>query len=267
MEVNCMKPLSRKPYVLFLQDDNGDLFHVRLDPSLISSQNAIIVLDEINDTCWVWIGRDVNMPTRMHALRMSKSVQKSGYAVGATTIGMSLSHLIEMMEKDDSDPDVATNIASFRNTIGKKWNFDDSVLAFDAAKASTYEAKPPTIVDHAAPATKSTSKPPKVERPIEIIAKTVQDEPMPAAVSTEPGLAAEKKAAFLLYSAIKNTDIVYTERFERDGNNGLKIEAPGILVIEALMKGNDLLITPPEFGDSEQAHEIKKTYESWLRKI
>jgi hypothetical protein len=244
-----------------LQDDSGELNHVKLDPSLINSDNAIIVLDEYNDTCWVWIGRSVNMPTRMHALRMSKSVQKSGYSLGVTTIGRASTRLVEMLEKDEGDPEVATNIMSFRDTMGKKWSFDDGFLAFDPAEASAYDAKPPEIVD-------TRPSEPSTPEPIEIVAETVGDpDPKPVPTLTEPSMTAEKKAAFLLYSAVRHADLVYTERFERDGNKGLKIEAPGIMVIQALLKGNELEIDPPDFGDGEQAAEIKRAYETWLKRI
>ncbi|MHA1814303.1 MAG: hypothetical protein ACTSYX_12815, partial [Candidatus Thorarchaeota archaeon] len=83
-----MKTLSRKPFLLMLRDDSGELTEVKLDRALVTSDNALIVLDEYNDTCWVWIGKNVNMPTRMHTLRMARSIQKSGHKVGVTTIGM-----------------------------------------------------------------------------------------------------------------------------------------------------------------------------------
>ncbi|MFW9918950.1 MAG: hypothetical protein ACFFED_05075 [Candidatus Thorarchaeota archaeon] len=263
-----MKPLSRKPFVLMLQDDAGELSHLRLDPGMVNSDTAIIVLDEYSDTCWVWIGRDVNMPTRMHALRMSKSVQKSGYTVGATTIGMSIAKLVEMMEKDDSDPDVASNITSFKEMIRRKWSFDDGVLAFDASQAKAFEAKPPDIVD-----SMSSSSPvhvqPKRHEAVEIVAETVDHEPKPVLTVTTPGITAEKKAAFLLYSAVKNADVVYVERFERNGIKGLKLEVPGSppLVLEALLDGNDISISPDTFGDHDRSAEIKKTYEAWVKRL
>ncbi len=247
-----------------LKDDSGELSHIKLDPSHINSDEAIIVLDEYNDTCWVWIGRNVNMPTRMHALRLSKSVQKAGYTLNVTTIGMSTTHIIEMMEKDDSDPEVASNIVRFRDTMNKKWNFDDGVLAYDPSEAAAYAAKPPEIVD-SRPTAPSAPEP---EKPVELVAETVHEpEPKTITTMTETSMTAEKKAAFLLYSAISHSDLVYTERFEQDGTKGLKIEAPGVLVIQALMKGNDLEIDPPEFGDGEQAAEIKKSYETWLKRL
>ena len=83
-----------------LRDDSGELTEVKLDPALVTSDNALIVLDEYNDTCWVWIGKNVNMPTRMHTLRMARSIQKSGHKVGVTTIGMATSRLVEMMEHE-----------------------------------------------------------------------------------------------------------------------------------------------------------------------
>jgi len=242
-----------------LQDDSGELDHVKLDMSLVNSDNAIIVLDEYNDTCWVWIGRSVNMPTRMHALRMSKSVQKSGYSHGTTTIGRSLNHLVEMMEKNEGDADVATNIARFRDIVSRKWSFDDGVLAYDSKEAAAYASRPLEIVDSRPGPTITTES----SGPVEVIAKTVHEGPK----SAPPGMLAEKKAAFLLYSAVKHADLVYTERFERDGNKGLKIEAPGIMVVEAIMKGNDLEISPANFGDTTEAADIKKAFETWLKRI
>ena len=98
-----MKTLSRKQFMVMLKDDSGEVNAVKLDSNLVNSDNAIIVLDEYNDTCWVWVGRNVSMPTRMHALRIARGLQKSGFQVGTTTIGMASKRFVEMMEKDDSD--------------------------------------------------------------------------------------------------------------------------------------------------------------------
>ena len=96
-----MKQLSRKAFMLMLRDDSGDVSPIQLDVGQVNSDNAIIVLDEYNDTCWVWIGRNVSMPTRMHALRMGRGIQKSGFKIGVTTIGLATSKIVEMMEKDE----------------------------------------------------------------------------------------------------------------------------------------------------------------------
>lgn len=258
-----------------LQDDAGELSHLKLDPGMVHSDSAVIVLDEYSDTCWVWIGRDVNMPTRMHALRMSKSVQKSGYTVGATTIGMSISNLIEMMEKDDSDPNVSANIASFKEMISRKWSFDDGVLAYDPAQAKSFEAKPPEIHDsmHASVTSPTVPVRPKVREQIEVIAETVESEPVakqkPVLTIATPGITAEKKAAFLLYSIVKNAEVVYVERIERNGVKGMKLEVPGSppLVLEVLLEGNDISISPDDFGKHDQSAEIRKTYEAWVKRV
>ena len=212
------------------------------------------------------------MPTRMHALRMSKSVQKSGYPVGETTIGMATENLVEIMERDANVPEVSEKIAQFKQVIGGNWKFEDQFLAYTPDKAKEFEAHSPQIIEKgteqeeepAAPA----SSPPPAPPPREVVAETV-DEPSPPPKPVEQEIPAsitsiaEQKAALLLYSAVKNTELVYAERFERDGNMGLKIEAPGVLVIEATLDGDDLFINPVDFGQSEGAKQIKRTYESW----
>jgi hypothetical protein len=72
----------------------------------------------------------------------------------------------------------------------------------------------------------------------------------------------EQKLAFLLLSTVKHADIVYTEKFTRDGKPGIKIEAPGVVVFEALIDGSTIRVTPPDFGGSEAAARIKAEYES-----
>jgi hypothetical protein len=123
--------------MLMLQDDAGELSPVKLNPHLVTSDNALIVLDELNDVCWLWIGRNVSMPTRMHALRMSKSLQRSGYKIGITTIGMASSRIAEMNEKNDSDRNVAEDIAAFKAALQGKFGFEDKYLAFPGKTKET----------------------------------------------------------------------------------------------------------------------------------
>jgi hypothetical protein len=227
---------------------------------LITSENAVMVLDEYNDTTWVFIGRSVNMPTRMHALRMGKSLQKSGYKIGDTTIGMASDKLIEMLEKDDDDPEVAGNINSFRDVLNKRWSFEDNFLAY-ATGSAPVSAPAPT------PEPVSAPPPEPVAEPTPVAPTPTAVEPEPVIVATTVGGAAEKKTAYLLLSAVRNANLIYAERFERDGKSGIKLEAPGVMVIEAIQDGDDLQIEPSDFGTSDEASRIKADYETWLGKI
>ncbi len=253
-----------------LQDDSGEISPVKLDTGLISSENAIIVLDEYNDICWTWIGREVNMPTRMHALRMSKSVQKSGYHIGTTTIGMATSKLVEMMEKNDSNSEVASDIAAFKEAMKIRWKFDDEVLAYDPTRTKGYEASAPSIRD-TAPKLPTTEP-----EPTHLVATTIEEPVATPFVSIKPAVPArrpsggaqyEKKAAFLLYSVVKHADLVYTEKIQRDGKSGMKIEAPAVVMLEVLNDSDNIVISPSNFGDSEAAAKIRAEYESWLDRI
>lgn len=277
-----MKQLSRKAFMLMLKDDSGEISPIPLDVGHINSDNAIIVLDEYNDTCWVWIGRSVNMPTRMHAIRVARGMNKSGFKIGVTTIGLATSKFIEMMEKDDTDPDIAASIASFRSILDANWSFDDKVLAFKKevgagtsqepiAGAPTKKTIPDEVVE---PEPKKTiSAEPIAGAPTK---KTIPD-PKPASEPTPPPTpvlqpetlltTAGKKAAFLMLAISNNSDIFYTEKFVRGGNTGLKIEVPGVMVIEALMKGSQLSISPGDFGGSDEALKIKSDFTEMVKKV
>ena len=291
-----MKTLSRKPFMVMLKDDSGEITAIKLDPAMISSDNAIIVLDEYNDTCWAWVGRHVSMPTRMHTLRIARGLQKSGYQVGITTIGMASARFVEMMEKDDSDQDVANNIAEFRSSLEGRWSFDDGVLAYKGEAKTTepiagapkpkpkYDepeeipAKPEPKYDE--PIAGAPKPKPKYDEPIagapkpkptpppEVVAETVKEEHTSPTPPPAPSASlAEKKMAYLMLSITRNSDLVYTEKFQRGGKSGLKIESPGVVVIEAVFDGNDLTITPGDFGGSDIGKKIKSEYEGLASKL
>ncbi|MBY8997211.1 MAG: hypothetical protein KGD60_05725 [Candidatus Thorarchaeota archaeon] len=318
-----MKTLSRKPFMLMLKDDSGEVNAVKLDSSLVNSDNALIVLDEYNDTCWAWVGRNVNMPTRMHALRIARGLQKSGYKVGITTICMAATRFVEMMEKDDADQDIANNIAEFRGVVEGRWSFDDGVLAFKGeAKVTQSIAGAPTkkTLPGPEPMVKAPKPKPKYGEPIAgtpkprpvydepiagapepkpvydepiagapkpkpvydepiagaskpkpaptLVAETMKEEPVAGSPPPTPSASlAEKKMAYLMLSITRNSDLVYTERFERSGMTGLKIESPGVMVIEAVQDGNDLTISPGDFGGSDIALKIKSEYEGLARRL
>ncbi len=258
-----MKQLSRKPFVLMLKDDSGEVQPIPMDPNHVSAENALIVLDEYSDTCWVWIGRNVNMPTRMHAIRIARGIQKSGYQIGVTTIGLATENFVEMMQKDETDSQVAENIDAFKGALDGKWSFDDKVLAY----RKEHEAK----AIAGAPAPKQVPKPTPTSEPT-LVAKTVHEPPKPPA-TPEPVMKTtaitdgERKAANLLLATVKNSDLAYIERVEREGIAGFKIEVPGVMVIEAHPKGNYLEISPGGFGDSETAKKIKADYEALVKKL
>jgi hypothetical protein len=266
--------------MLMLQDDAGELTPVKLNPHLVTSDNALIVLDELNDVCWLWIGRNVNMPTRMHALRMSKSLQRSGYKIGITTIGMATSRIAEMNEKNDSDRKVTEDIAAFRVALQGKFGFEDKYLAFpgkakersepipgspEAARVQVPrpEPKPAVELRPAAAEPEPVSIPEPAPEPVAIPEAVPIAKPAPKL----PGSLADRKTAFLLLATMKNADLVYTERFERNGKLGIKIEAPGTMVIEVITDGNDIIVSPANFGDTDDAARIKSEYESWVEKL
>ncbi len=251
--------------MLMLKDDSGEISPIPLDVGHVTSENAIIVLDEYNDTCWVWIGRHVNMPTRMHAIRIARGIQKSGYKIGVTTIGLAASKFVEMMEKDDTDTEVASSIAAFKGILSQNWSFDDKVLAFKKDAGSQASEEPIA----GAPIKKTVPEPEPA-----IQAETVYEEPArevtPPPAAAEPKkiiTMADKKLAHLMLAVSNNADLFYTEKFERDGDTGFKIEVPGVMVIEAVLRGAQLSIAPGDFGGSEGALKIKNAFTEMVKNL
>ncbi|MHA2323447.1 MAG: hypothetical protein ACXACG_17600, partial [Candidatus Thorarchaeota archaeon] len=175
-----------------------------------------------------------------------------------------------------------------------RWAFDDGVLAYrgeeKTAEPIAGAPKKKTISDPE-PIAGAPKPKPKYDEPIAgapkekkvydepiagapkpkpetfLVAETVTDEPLTKTVAAPSASLAEKKMAYLMLSVTRNSELVYTERFERGGKAGLKIESPGVMVIEALLDGNDLTITPGDFGGSDIGKKIKSEYEGLASKL
>jgi hypothetical protein len=205
---------------------------------------------------------------------MSKSLQRSGYKVGITTIGMATSRIAEMNEKNDSDRKVTEDIAAFKTALQGKFSFEDKFLAFPG---KTMESSEP--IPGSPEAARMQAPPPEPKPVVELKPAAAEPESVPEPVAIPepvpvakpkaklPGSLADRKTAFLLLSTMKNADLVYTERFERNGRAGIKIEAPGTMVIEVITDGEDITVSPADFGDTDEAARIKSEYEAWVERI
>jgi len=47
----------------------------------------------------------------------------------------------------------------------------------------------------------------------------------------------------------------------------MKIEVPGVMVIEVLLKGHEISITPSDFGGSDAALKIKSDFTKMLKTL
>lgn len=283
-KVSPVKTLSRTPFVLMLKDESGEITPVKLNPVHVNSDNALIVLDEYSDICWVWIGRDVSMPTRMHTLRMGRSIKRSGYKIGATTIGLAVSDFIEMREKNDNNPEVAANIEDFKNAISGSWSYEDKFLAYkedyqvgssdDAAIQKPAVPEPPSAMEpEEVPIPSEPEKkplPPEPTTPSPVASPSPTVEPPPEEEDFEreeeqvTKLSGEQKAAYLLYSVVKHSELVYAERMDNRDKNGLKVESPGELVLTIWIEDDEIQIEPSDFGDSDISKDVKEEYENWV---
>jgi hypothetical protein len=275
-----------------LKDESGEISPIKLDSIHVNSDNALIVLDEYSDVCWVWIGRNVSMPTRMHTLRMGRSIKRSGYKIGPTTIGLGIADFIEMREKNDDNPEVAANIDKFRDAISGSWAYEDKFLAYKedyqvipSGGAATEEPTPPetpsTVEPEEAPMPSEPEDeplPPEPTTPSPVASPSPTVEPAPEEVAEEEELeeapaevggqvlelSGEEKAALLLYSVVKHSELVYAERIDEEGKNGFKVESPGQLVLTVEIDGNELRMHPSDFGESEISDAIREEYQKWV---
>jgi hypothetical protein len=270
-----------------LKDESGEISPIKLDFTHVNSDNALIVLDEYSDVCWVWIGRNVSMPTRMHTLRMGRSIKRSGYKIGPTTIGLGIADFIEMREKNDDNPEVAANIEKFRDAISGSWAYEDKFLAYKedyqvipsggAATEEPTAPETPSVEPEEAPIPSEPEDeplPPEPTTPSPVASPSPTVEPAPEEVEVEEApaeeeepvteLSGEEKAALLLYSVVKHSELVYAERIDEEGKNGFKVESPGQLVLTVEIDGNELRLRPSDFGDSEISDAIRDEYQRWV---
>ncbi len=281
-----------------LHSDSGNTIPVKFDPNFITSDRCVIVLDEVNDTCWVWLGRDAGMVNRRTTLRLARSLKRLGYPMKGGNVCVGLKKLVEIDERMDDD-ETHANIEAFKNALNQKYKLKDDLIAVidettEGAKGSKsaiefdtsaqvqvedYEriVKPSSLIQEQKPEEKVEPEPyEQMVKPSEVLQREMTEEKVepelettttPVEAHTIPGeKTLHEKLGILLDTVLSAAGLAYLEYQQVDKNNKIiKVDCPELFSFSILIENDKLQIHPDDLGGGETGRKIREEFENKIQ--
>ncbi len=163
-------------YIMFDALDGGMLETLELSPANLQNDKSIILLDEENQTVWLWHGKLRGLVSRRTALRQAQSLKGHGFQTGNAIVGRDLHKIREIDDrKVGRVPEDTKASEEFRALLnGSFVNIGNDVYTMNSGGAVS-QAKPSKPVPKA-PKLPETKPEAKTELPPEEIPSS---EPIP----------------------------------------------------------------------------------------
>ena len=272
-----------------LHSDSGTTTPVKFDPNFITSDRCVIVLDEPNDTCWVWLGKDAGMVNRRTTLRLARSLKRLGYPMKGGNICVGLKKLVEIDERMD-DEETQNNLNEFKAALQQKYKIKDDLIAVidestggKGSKSSVqiersepveeYEqiVKPSSLVQEQKQAeTLVSSEPEPYERnikPSEVIKREeealAQEGPMETQPTVTTGkiekteMSVDEKLGIILKSVLSAAGLAYVEYQQVEKNSEIiKVDCGETFSFSIIIEGDSVQVHPEDLGAGDTGRKI-----------
>lgn len=281
-----------------LHSDSGSTHPVKFDPNFITSDRCVIVLDEVNDTCWVWLGKDAGMVNRRTTLRLARSLKRLGYPMKGGNVCVGLKRLVEIDERMD-DEETHANMEAFNNALQQKYKLKDDLIAvidedtegakgkrsaieFDQSaqvQVEDYEriVKPSSIVKEQKEEEKPKEPEPYEEmvKPSEVVKREQEaietvEEVKPVSKPIEPQAPTTKsiyeKLGALIDTVLSSAGLAYLEYQQVDRDNRIiKVDCPELFSFSIMLEKDSFQIHPEDLGGGDTGRKIKEEFENKIK--
>jgi len=215
--------------MLMLQIEHGEKVPLPFKYENLSGDRIVAIIDEYNDTLYLWFGKDCSTVRKRSALRTAQSIKKSGFAYGQLHIGHDLKELKIVDESTMDDPETP---------------------AVQPAEQEAYT--PPEPTPQPAP-TEPVSAPEPAPVAEAVPEPAVSPEPVGRAEpvsAIDPELAGQVKLGLLaVILATKFSSFQVKSVLSSDGKPTYEFSSAGGVLCKVSLDGRDLVILPEsEFG-------------------
>nr|MDO8090609.1 hypothetical protein [Candidatus Sigynarchaeota archaeon] len=252
---------GRPSYMLMLQIEHGEKVPLPFKYENLSGDRIVAIIDEYNDTLYLWFGKDCSIVRKRSALRTAQSIKKSGFAYGQLHIGHDLKELKIVDESTMDDPETQSNHKELTAIFNRKFTMKDQFLmevgpkpqAAPAVQPAEQEAyTPPEPTPQPAP-TEPVSAPEPAPVAEAVPEPAVSPEPVGRAEpvsAIDPELAGQVKLGLLaVILATKFSGFQVKSVLSSDGKPTYEFSSAGGVLCKVSLDGRDLVILPEsEFG-------------------
>lgn len=239
-----MVSVSVPKYMLMVRVESGDKSPIPFSQDAINSDSLILLVDEVDDRLYLWMGKNRSMVDKRAAMRVAQSVMKSGFSYGKLNVGRNLKELVEIDESKLSEPEVKEKFDLLNAVFKRHYVAKDKVLVevVELPSPSVKAPVPPSTEAEAAVKTPQAQMVrevaptpplrPEVEKPVE--AKPVE---------VEPELIGRAKLGLLFTLLSEEFPELLVSCKVEEGKQVFEFESPEGLLAKVSIDGKDLVIS------------------------
>ncbi|MHA1917370.1 MAG: hypothetical protein ACTSUV_03540 [Candidatus Ranarchaeia archaeon] len=120
--------------LLMLNYDAGEVTEIKPDVDHFVSEKIIIVVDEYNDTVWVWQGALTPLVQRRACLNPANSMKRAGRHYKGETIGFNSNNLEVIYERNLTDPEYQKKLDVLKEAVKNSTPKDGILSIIDFTK-------------------------------------------------------------------------------------------------------------------------------------
>jgi hypothetical protein len=138
-----MKTMADK-FLLLLEFSGGIIEPLPLSSDVLTDDRIVIVIDELKECIWLWLGAKASLVERRASQRKARSIRSAGYQFGPLKIGRDVTsfEIIDGQILDDKDTKMAYD--QLIHSLSQKFVIKDGVLGCLGDAPTKIEAQPPT---------------------------------------------------------------------------------------------------------------------------
>ncbi|MBS7248754.1 MAG: hypothetical protein QXW47_04935 [Candidatus Jordarchaeales archaeon] len=238
--------VSIPKYMLMVRVEPGDKSPIPFSQDAINSDSLVVLLDEVDDRLYLWMGKNRSLVDKRAAMRVAQSIMKGGFSYGKLQVGRNLKELVEIDESRLSEPDVKGSFDALNAVFKRNYTAKDKMLVEVAVEApsSAVEAPAPPVKEveeavGAPPAQPAREAPSAAVKPRPEAVMSVEAK----ATEVEPELVGRAKLGLLFtLLAEEFTELLVSCKVE-EGVPVFEFESPEGLIAKVSIDGKDLVIS------------------------
>jgi len=167
----------------FVVSEAGECTEVNWSPDHFTDDKIVLILEELNNTVWLYYGKRMGLVKRRTALRQAESLRGHGYQVGKTIIGRQLEKIKEIDARMlDRVPEAKKDYEDLLALFDLPFRIVDGECVALNESGGDMESRPTLAPKTAAPK-------PVAPKPAVALAPAPKPAPKPAAAVPKPAIA------------------------------------------------------------------------------
>ncbi|MHA1894999.1 MAG: hypothetical protein ACTSX4_10890 [Candidatus Helarchaeota archaeon] len=121
--------INRK-FVVLLEIRGGVGHRLPFSADSLTDDNIVAIMDEVNNVCWLWLGKNTGLVQRRGSMRAARSLKTYGHEYGNSIIGRHLGDILEIKgDVIESDPEAAKRFQTVLRLFNSANQVQDGTLA------------------------------------------------------------------------------------------------------------------------------------------